>query len=474
MSRWIKQTSIGYLKESLSTDNQIADMVASNYGVYRNQGGRAKGALRLKLYHSQSIVYAESLFDAGITQLVTQKTIRITSSAVQSTTDSVQIVKSYRNSSDSSFYAVIPVVAYQYGKFQIPAGTVCTTRSVIQSLQEQSLQPITVISPISGGQNVQTDADMMRRCQTKCQNNIGTNKAILNKLQQSGISVISGNSVGTSQSGTIRGCYNNMLLPVIPTIDSYVKTRNQPVVQQLNIKLTDSNINLDDPNQVCIKFTGPIYDIIDVIVDGQSIYDYQVQYQSMSKQITADFVRFSCYQAVVLKIPNKNNLSKDQFIEKNSVVVNIKTMPDIQYLQTFIQQDQNSFIGQDIIIKAAIPIQLHIDCVLQCKRSLTDAQFRQIRQQIADVINSYPVGTSYLNMDDISSAIRAKYKDVSLKLPYTILYNAYGINNQGTYTFHTNSGYIDLVQILRNHNKSYKGYYMYTTSQFINLRLAYV
>lgn len=443
----IRQSSIKYLLTSDKTDNQIADLVASNYFVQRLQSGKASGVLTAKCSTASIVVQQNTMFTVDGVQFVCEKTV-VASTSPQADTQYTNYVKMF--SIEGSYYCNIPIKAMQPGFVQIPSGVGADTMSSISGLQQLS-----VTSPITGGSSAETDAQMMQRCIKKCGAAVGTQNAIWTKLQESPVNVISCKAIGSADAGCFRARYNNLAVPRGGVVDVYVKTQNQPSVQTVQVTAA----------QTIVIATQNIQGFIRILsVRGPSnLPDYTIQYTAAddAPATSAQGARLSIYQKAVITFqstPASGTLS-----------IAVQYMPGIRQIQTYMNNQDVAFLGQSTLVKSAVPVALKLHCSVHSSQVITDSDLQQMKQYIAKLICTYQVGQYTLNMTDIAQAFHTAFPDAILKIPYNIQV-IMPTRNGGTYVFQTDSGFVDITY-QRNLDNCWDtaAYCFYSTPSFIDL-----
>lgn len=469
INNWLNRTSVNYLKNTTDTQDQIADLVASNYFVTRNQGNYASGQLLVSLYNTPSIIPANTKFTIDGKSFRCQYTYLIGGQSLND--QDIKSIQPYVV--DKLFKAIIPVISQEPGSIQIVQDTPAQADNLINYLQS-----IKVFSAISGGSSVQTNAQMMLRCQNKCSSTLGSQRAIANSLFEAPVNVVSCNSIGTMQPGQLRSRYNNLFIPVAGSVDSYVKTRNKPAKKVIavdssqliyNTQLSQYSFQLD------LEQVSGFYNIEqvrlysnDTLVGSISIQDYictkaSIQYLSKDPNIDAACARLSYKQKAKIHIASEP-------LQNPKVIAQITYMPGISSLQSYISGDDKPFLGQDILIKAAIPVKLRLACQLHSLQVISQSLISQIKQSIVSIINSTPIGKCYINMADIQYKIQLKYPQIQLRLPYQLHCSI--LTSQGLqYPIYSNSGVISLDPNECAYFWNVQGYFIYTDIQFIDIQV---
>lgn len=445
----IKQSSVKYLLTSDKTDNQTADLVASNYFIQRLQNATASGVLTAKCSTSSITVQQNTVFSVDGIQFRCTKAV-VAQTSPGTSTALTEYVRMF--SIGNAYYCNIPIVAIQPGFVQIPRGVLADTISSIAGLQQLS-----VTSPITGGASVQTDAQMMRRCIKKCGAAVGTQNAIWTKLQQSPVNVISCKAIGSADAGCFRSRYNNLAVPRGGVVDVYVKTQNQPSTKTI-AKTATSSVSI---------YPSDISDAQGFIrilsVNGSStLPDYTIQYSATQNSFftSNQGARLSTYQKATIKFKSTPT---------GTLSIDVQYMPGIKQVQEYMNRQDVAFLGQSTLVKAAVPVALKLHCSVHSSQVLTQTNMQQMRQYIAKLVCGYQVGQYTLNMTDIAQAFQAAFPDAVLKIPYNIQV-IMPTRNGGTYVFQTDSGFVDITY-QRNLDNCWDtaAYFFYSTPSFIDL-----
>ena len=80
------------------------------------------------------------------------------------------------------------------------------------------------------------------------------------------------------------------------------------------------------------------------------------------------------------------------------------TMSGIDVLQAYMDGADQRFVGQDILVKAAIPASVELSCGVQCAEDLTDDEIALLKETIAATVNNMEVGATRLNFSNLRNA----------------------------------------------------------------------
>ena len=136
------------------------------------------------------------------------------------------------------------------------------------------------------------------------------------------------------------------------------------------------------------------------------------------------------------------------------VTISMVYMPSVSDLQAFIDKDTEHFIGQDIKIKAAVPVALHLDFNVQSADELTEDDLTGIKQAVVDYVNNTNVGVGIINFSDIRTAVISVFPNIDLRLPCTMSAEMYTTDGHID-TFYSTAGVMDIT---KSANANYWGY----------------
>ena len=214
---------------------------------------------------------------------------------------------------------------------------------------------------------------MMARCKERCGAAVGTLEAIRTKMQDAPIAVLSCNALGSAEPGCFRSRQNSVALPMGGLIDIYVKTQNQNSVEELAIDTLESDSNgyyieldSESDSQGYPEIAGAcrIRAVRKQGSDSSSIGVYTVAFDSTTNMSPVG-VRGGVDQKITIRF--------NQLSENIPVYVAVEYMPGIKNLEKFIDNVYQKFLGQDCMIKAAIPATLTINGQIYGETTLTDS-----------------------------------------------------------------------------------------------------
>lgn len=456
-----EKSSIAYLKTSQATDNPLADAVASNYFVTRKHGEVSKGIITVTLNTPTIRIPGGASFTVGDTQVRTAQQFIITNGDMTNVVPGVEYVKSVPFGNDS-YVANIPVVASNPGKIEIPVGTPVTVNFANAAIVNAELT-----SAITGGFDTETDASLISRAEyNTAESGIGTYYGLRKKFNKAPVTVYSLFPVAGEDAPLFRARYNNVGVNPGGFVDCYVKTANQPTTDVVDFTCTKSGS----------VYTGTLYSdasagffgVSNLMTASGSIDTFSVEFLSADTGNSAEGARLSTQQKAIITFNASDVAVSGASIE---VRASVTYMPNILDLQNFIDSDVERFIGQDIQVKAAIPVLTSIACGVTANHELTDSEIDVLKQTIVDCVNSTHVGCRTINFSDIRKACQQAIAGVDLRLPCTFHATTF-MKDGSSDTFYSNTGILDISDVA---NKDYWSHEMcFFSTCLANVRLEVV
>lgn len=439
----IRQYSIAYLKTSQRTENPVADLVASNYFVERREATPSKGIITLTLSSNTLTIAAGARFTVAGNQVCTTVRYIVTDSPG---TDSDTLVYIRAIPSGNNYLANIPVVAVNPGPLELPVGSTVSLNFSCATFVEADLT-----SPITGGTGTETDADLMKRAEyNTAAAGIGTYYGLKKKLDKAPVNVFELSVIAGEDKPLFRARFNSVNINPGGYVDCHVKTSNQAVTEAVNVPIalmsgSTTMYTATIPSTLC-----PGFILVDsVIAGGVKPAYYTVTYGTDDNTTNAAGARLSDQQNAVVNFPTTD-------IPEGTTTADIYLtyMPGVHQLQQYMDQDTEHFIGQDIKVKAAVPVALKINCSVHSDKELEDDEITGIKQAIVDYVNSMTVGTGVINFSDIRASVLVSFPDVDLRLPCVITGDVYTTDGHID-TLYSNTGIFD---IRNSPNTNYWGY----------------
>lgn len=449
----LASTSVMYLKTSQATDNPIADMVASNYFVTRNQGTSAKGIITLTLAQPVLRLAQGSQFTVGGASMLTPEQYLITNGDTSSAAAGFAYIKSipYKVNGIDCWIANVPVVSAVPGRLELPVGS-----AVVIGFSTNIIVAAELTSPVTGGTDVETDAQMMARAEyNTAESGIGSYYGLRKKFNKAPVAVLGLSAVAGEDAPLFRARYNNVNINPGGIVDCYVKTEKQPTTDIFPVTFTSAQLVDANNNPVLDENQKPIYfyygyvdvpcvlSVNSVIIDGERLdregTKFWTEFESSEPTIPADGARLSSYQRTRIVF-----CAGDRELETLDGNVSCTYIPGIPALQEFINEDEEHFIGQDTLVKAAVPVEVSVTCSYSAPSMLDDSQIALLKQTIEDYINDIPVGTRTINFSDLRKVCASAVPSADLRLPCVIAGKVF-TKSGVTDTFYSNTGIFDIA-----------------------------
>ena len=438
LERLRTETSAAYLKTSQATDNAVADAVASNYFIERRAGTVSRGTVALTLEASYLRLPRGARFVADGATLQTETVVVAAAGESPGIRDGVRYVPTI-SISDGRYIASIPVAAVDSGPVEIGVGT-----EAIPQFGLSYLVSAAVSSAITGGAGTETDAQLMARAEAATTNGgIGSYFGIEKKLAAGPVTVLSFGLVAGEDALLVRARYNNVSINPGGIVDCYVKTQNQlasatvtAAVRQVtgdrnciaDLPVVDGDINCHG----IVSIDGPLLDGD----TGDPITEYDVSYGSASSRMDAVGARLGTEQ--------RASVLFSATPAPTSVKVQVSFMPGLLDLQRYMSSDECRFVGQDVMVKAAVPVSVSIDCAISYAEEPTDDQVDAVRQAMADYVNGLRVGVGRINFSDMREYCATALSGAVLRLPCTMSASMPLIGG-GIDSFYSNTGILDIT-----------------------------
>ena len=423
----LEKSSVAYLKTSQETVNPTADLVASNYFVTRLQGTYAKGIITLTLTQPVLRIGKGSSFIVGGVSMITPDQYFITNSDTTGTSSDFTYVKSIKL--DDRWIANIAVVSTEPGQVELPAGS-----SVTIGFSSSIIMDAELTSPVTGGSDVETDAELMKRAEyNTAESGIGSFYGLQKKLAKAPVAVLGLSTVAGEDEPLFRARYNNVGINPGGIVDCYVKTEKQPTTDSFQVACTGTGGKLSGvvPGDCILRVDS-------VIVNGQLLPEFDVEFQSWDVNTSEEGARLSVKQKTVVSF----QLTDTSATTANATVF-CTYIPGIRALQDYIDADEEHYLGMDTAIKAAVPVEVTFHCGYSASSMLEDDQVELLRTTIENYINNIQVGTRTINFSDIRKVCASAVPTADLRLPCVMTGKAY-TRNGGVDTFHSNTGIFDI------------------------------
>lgn len=422
------------LLSSMRTDNDAADDIASLFFTSRRQGTSSRGAVSLVINTGTLRLPAGFGFNVAGVTIRTEKTI-IAMGLEYKDSEGLLYVPCVRIGDSATYRAIIPVVADSAGSHEIEAGSsisMLATHSAVISAE--------LVSPVTGGSDTETDASMLTRAMASvASGGVGSYYGISRKLLDAPVNVLSIGLVAGEDAYMNRGRNNVVNICAGGVVDCYAKTQVQASVDVLNMQIDNS----EGAQRVSVDISGDevagLFSVVSVSIDGEPLSSWSTSFASSDSSMDGDMARLGCSQVTKLSFDAPAGVTS--FL----LTVAVSYMPGISLLQDYIDNDANRFIGQNMMIKAAVPVSVQIACAVHAAVPLDSAAKEAIINTMCNYVNSIPIGTKVLNFSDISDAVASAHPGVYLRLPCTLAANNVLIDGT-TDSCYSTSGLLDISE----------------------------
>ena len=418
----LADTSMNALMQSQATDNQTADAVAANYFVTRQSGTRSYGLATMVVRTPTIQIPGGYTYSVEGVTIYNENTI-VAAGAMAGVRGNIQYVPmtafteydDVEEADVTHYMFTFPVAAQQTGRVEVEAGPGV---EVTPNFRNPAFVRCYLTSAITGGRDVETDASMLERAKYNTADaGIGSYYGIKKRLADSPVKVLGMNILGGEDSILYRARYNSVNINPGGYIDCYIKTQTQPSVDDLI-----GSVQYDSATSshvIVLEGDGDpvhagIYAVRGVLANGERITTYSVDFLSDTQAIPADGARLGVHQRTVVVFTTATAVTSLEYR------ITVTYCPGIFDVQQYLDTDGRRFVGQDICVKAAVPVPVKLDCVLQFNGELTDTVGADIKAAIVDRVNAYPVGTSQLNFSDLREAVARTVAGAELRLPCTM------------------------------------------------------
>lgn len=457
---FIADTSLSTLHSRPQAVTDVVDDIASNFFITRKDGTKATGTLAVFMDRPSTYLPAGLSVQIDGVEFHTQSRIYISLHGAD-VADTVVQVMSYPYT-DTLWVAMIPVQADYFGVLQIPSQT-----PVQYSWNIAGIQNIQLLSPITGGADVQTDQQLISRMRDEVSYQVQTTQTSIQKrLNKAPVPVLSC-CAQSADTAAERSLYNTAQLQLGGAIDIFIKTANQPSETLIAAQCVSQTATNSDSTRLVLHIESTavagLLRVLDIHeqVSGTPVNTYSVQYGScVPASIPPAAARYSHLQTV--------SITSSEFNEGVVYTVHIMYMPGVYSVQKFIEQQQNRYLGQSLLVRAGIPVSVGCSVAYRAQSQLTPAVKMQIANSICGYICSIKIGTPCINFSDLKLALQAAFPNVSFRLP-CVFTATIPVNGQQLYTFSTQSGVLDLINRVPENSWGTSAYFFYALIENIEL-----
>ena len=285
--------TIAYFSQSGATENPVADAVASNYFVTRRDGVRSQGVVTVIINTSAIQFGPDFIFTVGGVSVGVPKRIIASGSQYRDTDAALYVpVSPY---GDGTWCTAVPVLAITAGAIEIPAGTPVTGHTAHISIVEATLT-----SALTGGCNIETDAQLMARARYNTADaGVGSYYGMQKKLDRCPVKVYGFSLVSGEDDAAYRARYNSVNVNPGGYIDCYVKTQAQAA--NTTVALTGTyTVGASCTLELTNAPAGPMT-VTGLRVEGVPITRFNIIYDVYGTGESADGARLSKRQRTLVE-----------------------------------------------------------------------------------------------------------------------------------------------------------------------------
>ena len=194
-------------------------------------------------------------------------------------------------------------------------------------------------------------------------------------------------------------------------VDCHIKTYTQYATDTIIVNQTYDTATNAHTVVIHDNLHAGLFAVNAVRANGEAILNYTVTFGSADNSIDARGARLSANQTTII------TFSTLASVTELTVGIDVSYMPGIFDVQTYMDTSSNQFIGQSLMIKAAVPITATVACKLAYNGTPDTDILDGIKTCMANYVNNMPVGATALNFSDLQKTVRVSYPDADIRLP---------------------------------------------------------
>jgi hypothetical protein len=409
--------SLFQVLNSDSPDEELVDLLLSNFNVTRKEGTRSTGFISVYFSGASSVAIPAGtiITCAGIQFSPTTTFIGALGLITEQDTTQVSYIKALEVNNTTRVMQ-IEVISKQPTDIVLSPGQVCT-----HNLSSTYIKKMETSSTFSGGSLPETTEDLIDRAKLGITAESATGKDnIRSLLTNSPYNVLDVQVFGFGDEVQIRDRHPVTGISSGGRSDAYVSTN--PVIQKILIPLTATRV---EGTQWTVTVPSSLYAgayAVKSIRSGTNIIDTPIQHVlGYSSTNTRPYIkneqeaRYSRYQILSVYFFDENteatvDTTKDYILE-------ILYMPNIDELQTYIEDNEIQTAIGDILIKAFIPIEISIGVSVDYFSGVVPPDITSIKSEIAAAVNTQKAGKSSFPASDVVYAIKKLFPSANVKMP---------------------------------------------------------
>jgi hypothetical protein len=406
MSDYSEAFGISQLQDSTATEDATADAIASNYNIVRQQGTYGYGTAAIETSLDTLTIRAGTVFSGGSAELTTDKIyVGYAGEDIPDSTDDVEYVAA--TATTSGYVFAITVRTVDYTDTIVPTNTALTANP-----EPAGVSDIYIISPVSGGSGVETNAEMFaRRTEALVPAIMSGTLSIGKALKASGYNIDSYNCVGSGDAEMLRDKNNATVITTGGLVDVYVQTASMPEIFETTwtAYLVEGSVS----QYVCTHPSpAGVYEVTGLVLsDGTIISEFTTAFGSSDSAEAYTGVRFSASQTVAVTFTAAGFTASSL-----SCIITAKRQPYISELQEYAEDAAIKNPAQSLLVKAAVPVTVDMSFTIGLESGATYDE-DALKQYIATWVNSLGVGYGSINFSDLAKSIADNFTGHVAKMP---------------------------------------------------------
>lgn len=418
MMLYAQKVSIDTIREALymsaamqnadTLDNATAESLASNYRVERREGEPTYGTVTIVIRNKvTTMIPGDTQFTAyGITFIPLQAYVGVPSEE-SVTSDQHRLIT---DRADGTYSFTVPVKSVESGAYFIKKDTVFTIKPTNSAIVQ-----VVATEDFDEGRETESNSAMLQRAWQGITDKVLSNRAqITAAIQEQVPSTQHVSVIGFGDPEMLRDQDNLFEFSSGGRVDIYVATRSYPVVRTVTKDATLINAAqrlwevyiqpADFPGFYGVKSVNlPATPETPISSGTLSVVVSESSKASSIAESGFSFLRGGVYQFI------DNNRSYSGLIDgsTDTYEINLIGMPDIDTLQTYVDDDDVRNPKADYLVKAAVPVIVTISITIKHDSALKEPDIDDIKAEIVQAVNSLGYDAhGVLNESVIVSAVQ--------------------------------------------------------------------
>jgi hypothetical protein len=412
------------LIQVLNSDNPDAELTAlllSNYNIAPREGTVATGFMSVYFSGAGSVTISTgTTITCGDTAFVPQKTfIGVVGTITEQDTEEVSYIQATLIG-ENEYVFVIEVDSVEATTAILGPGQVCTS-----DLSSSFISSIVTASTFSGGVLTETTAELLERAKLGITTSSNTGKDNIRSLvEASEFNVLDSQVFGFGDASMLRDSHNNAGISTGGRADVYVATDS--VIQKVITPITATRLSgtlweAVIPSSLYAGAYG-----VDAVYDGSvSLIDTPLEHVlSFFTDNTRPFVdtaveaRYSKYQQLSVRFYDSATLDT---IETEKVYsFRVLYLPNIDDLQTYVEDPDIQASMADILVKAFVPIEVSIGVTIDYSQGITAPDAAALQTAVSSAVNGRRAGSSLMPASDVVYAVKNAFPEGIVRMPISM------------------------------------------------------